>query len=346
MRPRRRVTLSPVRWTVAGAATIALAAGLPAALAAFGDVDPQAQSAFTSAPDWVAPAASTTVIAKATGYLTGSVRQGGTYYVYANVADTGNPSSGISTVTADVSAITAGTTATALAAGSFSVGGVAYNRRSTPLTASNPLGAGATSYSVTATDVAGNSGTQTGFPGTVDNTAPGASDVQTANGGSTVGRAQPGDTITYTFSEAVDPESVLSGWTGASTSVVVHLIDGGCLLNLLVKICSADSFTVYDAANSALLPLGTVDLNRDDYHGGGLIGSAPDLTFGAGGTASTMVRSGSTIVITLGTASDTADTAGGNGTMSWAPSGTPYDAAGNTSSTSAAGESGSGDKEF
>ncbi len=53
---------------------------------------------------------------------------------------------------------------------------------------------------------------------TLDNTVPTASDIQTANNGSIVGRAETGDTITYTFSEAMDPSSILSGWTGARPS--------------------------------------------------------------------------------------------------------------------------------
>ena len=40
------------------------------------------------------------VVAKTPGYDDSYVKQGGSYYVYANVAaDTGNPASGIATVT-------------------------------------------------------------------------------------------------------------------------------------------------------------------------------------------------------------------------------------------------------
>jgi hypothetical protein len=333
---------------VAGAIALAVAVGtgVPAAVATFTNTSVRAKSTFTAAPDWTAPQASSTVVAKATGYLAGSIKQGGLYYVYANVADSGNPASGLSVATTDVSTLTVGAVAIPLVAGSYSVNGVSYTHRSAVLTAIGVLGAGSKSYSISTIDLALNSGTQTGFTSTVDNTAPSASNIQTANGGGGAGHAALGDTITYTFSEQIDPQSVLSGWTGASTNVVVRLIDGGCLLNLLVTLCNDDSFVIYNAANSAQLPFGTVDLNRNDYHGNGIIGTASPALFGASGTPSTMVQSGSAITVTLGTASTGTDTAGGNGTMSWSPSITPYDGAGNVNSAASATESGGGDKDF
>jgi hypothetical protein len=323
--------------------TTAFAAGVPAAVATF--VDPAtAAGTFTAAPDWVAPTASASVIAKEIGYLSGAIKQGGKYYVYANVTDSGNPPSGIATETANASSTTAGASNTALTAGSYSVNGASYNYRNAAfLTASNPLTAGSKSFSVTSTDVAGYTRVQN-YTVTVDNTQPAAADVQTTNvAGGTNGRAQLGDTIIFTFSEQIDPYSILSGWTGASTSVVVRLIDGGCTLLL----CSDDSFAIYNAANSSPLPFGTVNLNRADYNGGlGLLGANSPITFGASGTASTMVQSGSAITITLGTASATANTAGGSGTMAWNSTTTPYDAAGNTATTNDPNEGGTGDREF
>ena len=287
-------------------------------------------NAFTTAADWTAPTASS-VIGKTTGYTTGFIKQGGTYYVYAQVTDNGNPPGGVSTVTANVSTITTGQTAVSLTAGSYSAGGVSYNYRSASLTANASLSAGTYTYSITSTDVGGHSGTQSGFSVTVDNTAPSASDIQTANNGSIVGRAQQNDTVTYTFSEPMEPDTILAGWTGASTSVVVHLTNGLLVLD--------DTMTIYNAADTTQLPLGSVDLGRADYVGG-------DRTFGASGTASTMVMSGSTITITLGTQSGAATTAGGNGTMTWSPSSTPTDDAGNACSTSNRNETGASDKEF
>ena len=128
-----------------------------------------------------------------------------------------------------MSSITTGSTAVALTTvgGPWTVGGVTYMYRSASLTATNPQIAGAKSFTVTATDGAGN--TSTAFSGsvTVDNTVPTASNIQTSNNGAIVGRAETGDTITYTFSEAMDPNSILAGWTGASTLVTLHLNKAG-----------------------------------------------------------------------------------------------------------------------
>ena len=67
---------------------------------------------------------------------TGFVKQGQSYFVYANVSDTGNPASGVSTVTANVCNVTSTScSAVALASGSFTVNSVSYNYRSAALTA-------------------------------------------------------------------------------------------------------------------------------------------------------------------------------------------------------------------
>ena len=338
-------------WLIAALGTsLALgptALGVRAAVAAFVDNSVVASSGFGAAPDWVAPQAGSTAVAKAVGYLAGAVRQGGDYYVYANVTDTGSPASGVAVggESANVSAITPAGTAVPLVAGAYSVEGVTYNYRSAQLVAATPLAAGTYQYSITSTDGAGNTRTQTGYTVTVDNTAPTAANVQTTNAGVS-GRAEAGDTIVFTFSERVDPQSILTGWNGAATNVVVRLVDGGCVLNVLVTVCSNDSVAVYDSANVAALPLGSVDLGRNDYHGGGLLGTATPVTFGASGTRSTMAQSGATVTVTLGTASATADTAAGTGAMVWTPSATAYDQAGNLSSTAATTEGGTADKDF
>jgi hypothetical protein len=319
--------------TVAAVVVVALLAAVPAALATFTQTT-TASNTIGAAADWVAPSVSSTVIAKQTGYLAGAIKQGGTYYVYANVADSGNPPSGIATVKTDESAVTSGQTNVTLTAGSYSVDGVSYNYRTALQTASNPL-SGSKSYTITSTDALSYSRLQTGYTVTVDNTAPTATNISTGNAaGGTHGFAEIGDTITFTFSEQIDPQSILAGWTGASTDVVVELQDGGCTLVL----CAADSFQIYNSAYSALLPLGSTSLATGSYYGcsgiGVLCGKTP-TAFGASGTPSTMVESTNTITITLGTNS------GGNGTihtvtsnsdMAWNSDNTPYDAAGNAAS--------------
>ncbi|MGH9010729.1 MAG: hypothetical protein ACRDYF_12905, partial [Acidimicrobiia bacterium] len=103
-------------------------------------------------------------------------------------------------------------------------------------------------------------------------------------------------------------------------------------------LCAADSFKIYNAAYSATLPFGTVDLAIGGYYGcagiGLLCGKTP-TAFGAAGTASTMVQSNNTITITLGTeggGNGNVNDVGSNSDMAWGSSTTPYDAAGNTAS--------------
>lgn len=279
--------------------------------------------------DTVPPTVGATVISKTTPYLAGFVRQGGTYYVYANVTDGGCAPSGIATVRADVATITTGQTAVALASGTFTVGGVAYNYRSASLTANATLVAGAKAYTITSTDVATNSQTQTGFGVAVDNTRPTASDVQTANGAATAGRPEANDTVTLTFAEVIDPQTVLAGWTGAATNVVVRIANNA----------GGDLLTIRNAANAAQLPLGSVNLIGTAY-------VTANRDFGATGTASTMVQSGTSITITLGTASGATGTQATTGTMTYTPTATLTDRAGNTCQTTVATETGTADVEF
>src|SRR5262249_29243912 len=106
-----------------------------------------------------------------------------------------------------------------------------------------------------------------------------------------------------------------SGWTGASTNVVVH-IDAPLL--------GTNHLSVW---TSSQLPLGSVDLGSGGYS------TLVNATFGASGTPSTMAMSGSTITVTLGTPSLTLSTVLTATTMRWTPASGPTDLAGNAIST-------------
>jgi signal peptidase len=329
------------RRRVAVLAVVGTVAATPAAFASFTSTTTAANS-VASAADYLPPSVSATVVAKQTGYLAGAIKPTGSYYVYANVADSGNPASGVSTVTANVSALTTGSTAVSLTAGSYSVNGVSYGYRSALLTATGPP-VGTKSYSITSTDAQAHSQTQSGYSVTVDSTAPTATDIQTTNhAGGTAGKAESGDTIVFSFSEQLDPQSVLGGWTGASTAVTVHLEDGGCALNLLgVQICNDDTMEVYSGATPLATLGGPVDLKDPNYVGGGLLGTSADAVFNA-----TMAESANTIVVTLGSLTGGSATTGGSTLMTWSWSGGPYDAAGNVAAGNAVTESGGAAKEF
>jgi hypothetical protein len=291
---------------------------------------------IVAAPDFVAPTASQAVVQKTQGGVPGFVRPGGTFHVYGNVSDTGNPASGVASVQSDVSELVLNGSAIALTAGSHTVAGQPYNYRSASLTVRSPLGNGAYNYSFALADAAGNTRTQTGFGVTVDGTAPAAADVQTQNKtGGTAGRAEIGDAMTLTFNEPIDPNSISSGWTGAAPLSVVARLN-----NNVTSHGGQDTVTIYNAANTVLLPLGTARLGRNDY-------VSANRTFGATGTASTLTQSGNGYVLTLGTASGTTNTVLLNlGTMSWYPASGATDRAGNAMGTTAIDESGSDDREF
>jgi hypothetical protein len=277
------------------------------------------------------PTVAGAVIAKSAGGLSGAIKQGGTYFVYANVTGSGTPPAGVGSVTADVSAITTNQTAATLTSGTYTVDGQSYDYRSAQLTARSSLAAGTDSYTVKLTDSAGTA-TTTSYSVTVDNTAPRTSNIQTANvAGGTAGKPEAGDTMTFTYTTAVDPNTVLSGWDGSSQAVVVEIVDGGTN--------GDDKLEVLNDSTRAQLPLGTVDLGRKDY-------VSKTTTFGASGTAATMAMNGSAITVTLGTPSATAGTAAGSGTMVWTPSTSVTDAAGNAVSSNTVNESGSADRDF
>uniref|UniRef100_UPI0032B2BEDE Ig-like domain-containing protein n=1 Tax=uncultured Mycolicibacterium sp. TaxID=2320817 RepID=UPI0032B2BEDE len=203
---------------------------------------------------------------------------------------------------------------------------------------------GTDSFTYKATDGTATSNTATVSITVIDNVAPTAVDIQATNGGglNISGYLEEGDSITYTFSEPINPNSILAGWNGTTTNVVVRGDNGGS---------SNDTLRIYNSNNTALLPLGTIDLGRTDFIY--QIGGNGPITFGATGTASTMTMSGNTITIVLG---DYDSPAFGDyrnitlvltsGSLRWSPSSAISDLAGNTLSGGTANESGSSDRDF
>jgi hypothetical protein len=333
MRPPRKTVILLV--VVLGTSALVGAAGR-GTMAAFSSQTSNSVTTLTAANDYMPPAITEAKIKKNSGYSADYVKQGGGYYVHANVsADTGNPASGINAIRADVSNITTGQTSVALttSGGPWTVEGVSYNYRSALLTANASLSEGSQTFSVTSTDNDSNSESLTGQTVTVDNTAPTATgmDVQTIDNGSIPGRAEAGDQIVYTFSEQMDPTSILAsaGWTGASLTVRVRLNNGSSP--------TPDNIQVWNSANTTQTLLGTVYLPSLTYTGS-------NRTF----SNSTMVQSGNTITVTLGTASGTVTT-GSAGNNVWVPSTSAYDRAANNWSNSAGTtvtETGASDAEF
>jgi chitinase len=191
-------------------------------------LNPQTASA---AADFVAPAVGSSVIADTTSGTpfdgAGYVAQGGTYRVYANVTDGGNPSSGIGAVTADLTAVSdGGHAAVSLVAGSYTVGGVTYNFASAEQTASTPLSEGSKSYTVSATDNASNTSPAASFNVTIDNTAPTiASSTIARADGVAPGYVRQGDSY-YVYANASDPVSGIHDVTANVNAVTTGATPG------------------------------------------------------------------------------------------------------------------------
>lgn len=314
--------MSPRRLSTPGLALVialvALAAtGAGAAWAAFSARTTNSGNTFVAAASF-ADVTSTT-IATSNSCLDGAVRQGGSFHVYANV--TGSPPA----VTADLSAVSAGQVAAQMVAGSFSAGGKSYNYRSAAITADAALAAGSKTYTVAPVGGELQSGSVV-----VDNTPPRAEAIDTVNGGTTPGRMEAGDSITFTYSEPVDSCTLLAGWTGEPPVPMVVAIQQN-LAN--------DPVTLWNASFTALLPLqiGPIGWQSD------LVDT--DTTFGRTGTPTLLSRNGAAITAVFGTQageSRLTDPA----TFSWAASSAVTDAAGNPATTGTVSETGPLDVDF
>lgn len=318
--------------TVLAAALVALAlAGAGSAWAAFAGKASSDDNELRAIPDWVAPSAQRSVVQKAEGGVAGYVREGGGFRVLAQVTDAGNPPSGV----ASVAARFAGLADIPLSAGSFTAEGIAYNQRSAVQSAPSGTPEGSYAYGLASSDSAGNSRVDQGFSVTVDNSTPRGTDVQTENrAGGTDGLPEPGDSISFSFSELIDPYSVVAGWSGAATTNVVVRVNDD-----VNAFGGDDTLVVHAAGNGAALPLGTVDLGDDRF-------VDSNSTFGASGSASTMRRAGTTITVTLGSFSGELGRRSRNRDMTWHPANGATDRAGNPMSTATVNESGGSDRDF
>jgi hypothetical protein len=290
---------------------------------------------FSTVSDWKPPLISRATVQKSQGGIPGYVRASGSYTVIASVTDdpSSNPPAGLASVQGNVSTLTAGATAVALPVSASTVGGLTYTHRSASTTVAAGKAAGSYAGSIAATDAASPANSAAAFPFTVvvDNTAPAASQVSTTNAGGAagVGRIGSGDTMTWTWTEPIDPASIISGWDGTGSQIVTVSIANGNRAN-------PDTVSITNSANTATLPLGTVSLGSSGYI------TTATATFGGptNATRSTMTWNSTTGAITVtfgpddaGGGSPTQVTTGSRGT--WTPSSSAYDRAGNACSTTA-----------
>ena len=200
-----------------------------------------------------------------------------------------------------------------MVAGAYSAEGVLYNFRSGVRNAINPMAAGTRTYAFTMSDIAVpvHTQTQTGFPVVIDNTVPNPVNWTATNKvGGIVGRAEPGDIVTYTWSEPIDPQSLVAGWNGGSPITVAARIsfNGG----------GNGRFRIRNAAGTTTLTFGTAYLGQN-Y-----------VTASVNFMNSTITMLGNTATVVLGTpAAATTVTVTTPSTAQWRGNAGAYDAAGN-----------------
>jgi hypothetical protein len=181
------------------------------------------------------------------------------------------------------------------------------------MTTASTLAAGIYTAQATQTDTAGNTGTSSANTFTIDTTKPTVSSVSAANKtGGTAGKIENGDTATFSYSEAIDPTSVLAGWDGTSTAVKLRFTNS-----------TTDSFTVLDSNSQANVHLGTV-ATKGNY-------VTTTTTFSA---TMAMSADGTSVVVTLGTPTGVASSANTAKNMVWTFSTSIKDLAGNAITTS------------
>lgn len=175
----------------------------------------------------------------------------------------------------------------------------------------------------------------------VDNTPLKAYDVQTVNGGAKAGRLDTGDKLVLTYSDQVNPASVMTGWTGAATGVTLRLRDGNAVSSGL----GGTNDTVDVLNGSTVLGLGSVNLKSN------LIKNGKTTTFIATMTATTTTVNGTTatvVTITAGTTSGAGNlrTATSATLAVWTPSTAALDLFGKPCSAAPATERGAANLEF
>jgi Big-like domain-containing protein len=290
--------------------------GVLGALAAAGSGVGMSSAAFTAksqstatigaAADWVAPAVSVSSPADGARLRSGSVT------VFGPAGTDDGDSSSISL---------------SLYSGSNATGSPALTRTASRLnaywyTSLTSLADGTYTLLATQTDNGGNTGRAT-RTFTVDTTAPTHVSLTAENASGNSGRLDMGDTITFTFSEAIDPGSILSGWSGDGAATVKVRF-----LNNVAS--STDGFTVLDSGGAA-----TVKLDTAGTKGAGVtLGSGANYVSGTVNFTGTMTQSadGKSVVIVLGSndsPSRVSTSQASSAKLSWTPTSGPTDLAGN-----------------
>lgn len=174
----------------------------------------------------------------------------------------------------------------------------------------------------------------------VDNNPLRGTDVQAANGSGTAGRLSAGDTLSFTYSQRVNPATITPGWTGTALPVSVRLRDG----NLVGTGNKADTLDVQRPGST--VNLGTVNLKAD------YVKNRKTSTVNATMTATTQTIDGvprTVVTLTLGATASGANNLRTNNTaatMIWTPNAAVASATGTASSAAPVTETPPLDRDF
>jgi hypothetical protein len=176
----------------------------------------------------------------------------------------------------------------------------------------------------------------------VDNAPLRGADIQTANGGSTAGRPDTGDTVTFTYSEQVDLSSISTGWNGSAKAVTVRLRD-------LVSSGRASTDDTLDVlSNGTAVNLGSVNLRRDYLKTGKTASFSATMTAGTITTSTGVTRT--TVTVRLGAVTGNGNSAlkssSLTGALVWTPSAGATGPQGQPCSTTPVSETGAVDRDF
>ncbi|MDQ3740273.1 MAG: hypothetical protein M3389_04935 [Actinomycetota bacterium] len=174
-------------------------------------------------------------------------------------------------------------------------------------------------------DYAGNTGEALDLNRRIDNLTPSASDVQTTDVGGTPGVIQVGDSLTLTYSEAIDPTSLIAAWNGQTQPTIYAR---------LTHHNQGDRFLFYTtAALTTAIPLA------------GAPGVVLDADFVSSNTTlpATLTRSadGKSFTIAFTSVPGVSTTPAAAAMMRWTPAAGAKDMVGKASTTTARDESGS-----
>jgi signal peptidase I len=174
----------------------------------------------------------------------------------------------------------------------------------------------------------------------VDNSPLRGTDIQTTNGSATAGKLGTGDTMTFTYSQQINPATVTPGWNGTALAVTLRLRDG----NLLSLGNNGDTVDIQRTGSS--VNLGSVNLKQNYAK------SRKTAVFNATMTAATATINGvpsTVITVSLGAVASGATglrTVTTASTMVWSPTAAVANLAGTASSTAPVNEPGPLDREY